>query len=148
MTLTNNDAGFFYNGWVNLKVDSNSRCIFTKGLGDLYLPVRHGEGKFVTANDEALERLRSNGQVVMRYVDSRGNVATKFPENPNGSVDGIAGICDKTGRIFGTMPHFEAFSHMTNHPQYGRLKRIRGADVDYMEPDGIKLFRNAVAYFS
>ncbi len=147
VTLTNNDAGFFYDGWVRLKTDPNSRCVFTKGLNDLYLPVRHGEGKFVTANDEVLERLRANGQIVIRYVDSRGNVASKFPENPNGSIDGIAGVCDRTGRIFGTMPHFEAFNRMTNHPQYSRLKRNLGAAVDELEPDGIKLFRNMVAYF-
>ncbi len=46
------------------------------------------------------------------------------------------------------MPHFEAFNHMTNHPQYGRLKRVLGPHVNELEPDGIKLFRNAVAYFS
>ncbi|MBI2085429.1 MAG: phosphoribosylformylglycinamidine synthase subunit PurQ [Candidatus Aenigmarchaeota archaeon] len=148
VTLTNNDAGFFYNGWVHLKVDPNSKCVFTRGLDNLYLPVRHGEGKFVGANDEAIERLRRNGQVVMRYVDDRGNVATRFPDNPNGSIDGIAGICDKTGRIFGTMPHFEAFNHMTNHPQYTRLKRHFGRAADELEPDGIKLFRNMVGYFS
>ncbi len=148
VTLTYNDSGFFYDGWVRLRVDPNSRDVATKGLNDLYLPVRHGEGKFVADSPKTLQRLRSNGQVAMRYVDSRGNVATQFPENPNGSVDGIAGICDKTGRIFGTMPHFEAFNRMTNHPQYPRLKRRFGKATDELEPDGIKLFRNMVAYFA
>lgn len=148
VTLTNNDSGFFYDGWIHLNVNPNSRCVFTKGLDDLYLPVRHGEGKFVTANPEALQKLHANGQVVVQYVDKKRNVATQFPENPNGSVDGIAGICDKTGRIFGTMPHFEAFNRMTNHPHYTRMRRMMGALVEDLEPDGIKLFRNAVAYFS
>ncbi|MBI3413436.1 MAG: phosphoribosylformylglycinamidine synthase subunit PurQ [Candidatus Aenigmarchaeota archaeon] len=147
-TLTSNDAGFFYDNWVRLKVNPNSRCVFTKGLDGLYLPVRHGEGKFVTASPEALQRLHANGQVVMQYVNRHGDVAAQFPENPNGSVDAIAGICDKTGRIFGTMPHFEAFNHMTNHPHYTRMKREMGAGVDDMEPDGIKLFKNMVAYFA
>ncbi|MBI4177329.1 MAG: phosphoribosylformylglycinamidine synthase subunit PurQ [Candidatus Aenigmarchaeota archaeon] len=146
-TLTYNDSGFFYDGWVRLRVNPDSRCVFTKDLDGLYLPVRHGEGKFVTRDDEALQRLRANGQVAIQYVDRNGRVAAKFPDNPNGSVDAIAGICDTTGRIFGTMPHFEAYNHPTNNPQYTRLKRNLGELADGMEPDGIKLFRNAVAYF-
>lgn len=148
LTLTYNDAGFFYDGWVRLKADPDSRCVFTKGLGALYLPVRHGEGKFTTKDDPTLQRLHSNGQVAMQYVDAQGNTATKFPENSNGSVDAVAGVCDKTGRIFGTMPHFEAFNSITNHPHYTRMKREIGAGVDDVEPDGIKLFRNMVSYFS
>ncbi|MBP8980911.1 MAG: phosphoribosylformylglycinamidine synthase subunit PurQ [Syntrophobacterales bacterium] len=62
-----------------------------------------------------------------------------YPDNPNGSVDAIAGICNATGRIFGLMPHPEAFLHRVNHPRWTR------EDL----PDagqGLALFQNAVAF--
>ena len=65
-----------------------------------------------------LDRLTRNGQVVMQYVDRFGRPTQEFPANPNGSTDAIAGICDETGRVFGLMPHPEAFNHITNHPHY------------------------------
>jgi phosphoribosylformylglycinamidine (FGAM) synthase-like amidotransferase family enzyme len=46
--------------------------------------------------------------------------AGAFPHNPNGSLADIAGICDPTGRIFGLMPHPEAYNHVTNHPDWTR----------------------------
>jgi phosphoribosylformylglycinamidine synthase len=62
-----------------------------------------------------------------------------YPANPNGAVDDIAGICDPTGRIFGLMPHPEAYVDRTNHPQWTRR------DLPD-EGEGLKIFRNAVAY--
>ena len=62
------------------------------------LPVRHGEGKLVAASEAVLDQLESRRLVALRYID-----------NPNGSVRDAAGICDPTGRIFGLMPHPEAF---------------------------------------
>ena len=79
------------------------------------------------------------------YTPARG----RFPYNPNGSLDDIAGICDESGRIFGLMPHPEAFHHLTNHPDWTRgLDRLRrsGQTPNAMEGHGIKLFRNAVRF--
>ena len=78
-----------------------------------------------------------------------GEATMTFPQNPNGSVNAIAGICDPSGRIFGLMPHPEAFNHFTNHPNWTLKKEAllrAGKKLDNLEGDGIKLFRNAVEY--
>jgi len=72
----------------------------------------------------------------------------QYPWNPNGSVDSIAGICDETGRVFGLMPHPEAFNHITNHPHFAKISqehRRKGKPLPE-EGDGIKVWRNAVEY--
>jgi phosphoribosylformylglycinamidine synthase len=136
-TLTFNDSGRFEDRWVYLEANSKSRCIFTKGIDTLYLPVRHGEGKFITSN-VFLQKLNKNNQVALRYVDEKGNLG-EYPWNPNGSLENIAGICDETGRIFGLMPHPEAYLHRTNHPRWTREKLSE-------EGMGVKVFRNAVDF--
>jgi len=137
VTLTFNDSGKFEDRWVYLKANPKSKCIFTKNINVIYLPVRHGEGKFVTTQ-ENLQRIKRNNHIVFQYVDDKGNLA-KYPWNPNGSLNNIAGICDKTGRIFGLMPHPEAFLYKTNHPRWTREK----LDEEGM---GVKMFRNAVEF--
>ena len=149
VALIGNDCGNFRDQWVHLKVETNSPCVFTRGLENLELPVRHGEGKFY-AEESVIKNLEENNQVVVRYGDSEGKTADgRFPENPNGSLKDIAGICDSTGRVFGIMPPPEAFNHWTNHPDWPRLKehyRRRGEPYP-REGYGIKIFRNAVEYF-
>jgi phosphoribosylformylglycinamidine synthase len=149
VALTYNDSGNFTDSWVNLSIPDNTPCVFTKGIKHIELPVRHGEGKFY-ASQENIERLLQNNQVVVQYADSEGLPAKgKWPENPNGSLNDIAGICDPTGRIFGLMPHPEAFHHFTNHPNWTMKKEVlirEGKSIDNQEGDGIQIFRNAVDY--
>ncbi|MBN1276549.1 MAG: phosphoribosylformylglycinamidine synthase subunit PurQ [Deltaproteobacteria bacterium] len=149
VALTHNDSGNFIDAWVNLKVNPGSPCVFTRGISSIELPVRHGEGKFY-AQEEDIDTLIKNNQVVMQYADNQGKEARgKWPLNPNGSLCDIAGICDPTGRIFGLMPHPEAFNHYTNHPDWTFEKeRIfrQGKHITNEEGDGIKIFRNAVEY--
>ena len=149
VALIGNDCGSFRDQWVNLQVQESSPCVFTREMEDFELPVRHGEGKFY-ADELVINRLLEEKQVVLRYADSAGNPADgRFPENPNGSLQDIAGICDPTGRVFGLMPHPEAFNHWTNHPDWTRLKehyRRRG-EAYPQEGYGIQIFRNAVEYF-
>lgn len=140
VTLTFNDSGRFEDRWVHLLGNKNSKCVFTKGVGNIYLPVRHGEGKFVAKNQQALARLKKNNQIVFQYVDKDGGLAG-YPHNPNGSIDNIAAICDETGRVFGMMPHPEAFQHRTNHPSWTRVELPE-------EGAGVAIFRNAVEYVS
>jgi phosphoribosylformylglycinamidine synthase I len=139
-TLTFNDSGRFEDRWVYLKVNGDSPCIFTKGLTGLYLPVRHGEGKFLTKDEETRQRLHHSGAIALKYshADYRG-ATMDYPANPNGSVDAIAGICNETGRIFGLMPHPEAYLHYTNHPRWTREKLPE-------EGMGLAIFRNAVTF--
>ena len=87
----------------------------------IYIPVAHAEGKFVPRDKETLKSLKENQQIVFQYCTSDGSEAL-YPENPNGSVDHIAGICDVTGRVLGLMPHPERHFHFTQHPFWTRLE--------------------------
>jgi phosphoribosylformylglycinamidine synthase subunit PurQ / glutaminase len=150
VALTFNDCGNFRDQWVTLRVNPSSPCVFTRGLDLAELPVRHGEGKFFAA-PATLTDLRQNNQVALQYVLPDGRPAQgRFPFNPNGSVDDIAGICDATGRIFGLMPHPEAYNHPTNHPDWTRRKefaRQRDAGWQTEIPVGIRMLQNGVDYF-
>lgn len=137
VTLTVNDAGRFEDRWVHLRSEG-SKCVFIRGIDRLELPVRHAEGKFVPRDDQLLEGLKSNGQVVLRYTHPRGG-PMGYPWNPNGSIDDIAAICDPSGRIFGVMPHPEAFLYRYNHPRWTREELPP-------EGQGLSIFKNAVDY--
>lgn len=140
VTLTHNDSGRFEDRWVYLKINRESPCVFTRGLEQLYLPVRHGEGKIVVKNAAVLAEIKRRNLVVARYSDSNGHAPCgDYPLNPNGSEDAIAGLCDATGRVFGMMPHAEAYLHYTNHPRWTREKIPA-------EGQGVAIFRNAVSY--
>jgi len=137
VTITYNDSGKFEDRWVHL-APQTSRCVFIEPERQIYLPVAHGEGKVAAKDEQALDRLRSGDHVAFRYVDAHGKEAP-YPINPNGSTDSIAALTDSTGRVLGLMPHPERFVRRTQHPHWSRL----GEDLD---PDGIKIFRNAVRY--
>ncbi|MBU0480663.1 MAG: phosphoribosylformylglycinamidine synthase subunit PurQ [Proteobacteria bacterium] len=140
VSLSYNDSSRFEDRWVTLKVDPDSPCVFTRGLDALYFPIRHGEGKFVTLNDKVMQSVLDNKLVALRYADPEtGKPTMDYPLNPNGSPDAIAGICDPSGRLFGLMPHPEAFLHRTNHPRWTR------EDLPE-EGQGVALFRNGVNY--
>jgi phosphoribosylformylglycinamidine synthase len=109
-------------------------------LDRLYFPVRHGEGKFVTMDEAVMQRLQNEKLVALRFADPENGEATMtYPANPNGSPDGIAGICDSSGRLFGLMPHPEAFLHRTNHPRWTR------EDLPE-EGQGLAIFRNGIDF--
>ncbi len=139
VTLTFNDSGRFEDRWIHLKVNPRSPCVFTRGIEKLYLPVRHGEGKFVPASEEIRRKLWENDQVVVQYCDSEGRTDCPYPLNPNGSIDSIAGVCDPSGRIFGLMPHPEAHLFRTQHPHWTRENLPE-------EGQGVQVFRNAVEF--
>jgi phosphoribosylformylglycinamidine synthase len=149
IALTYNESGNFVDTWVRLKIKEDTVCVFTKGISSIELPVRHGEGKFY-AEKGIIDRLIKKNQVVIQYADKEGNPAQgRWPFDPNGSLYDIAGICDSTGRIFGLMPHPEAYNHFTNHPDWA-LKREElarmGKTIEKEEGEGIAIFRNAVRY--
>lgn len=136
--LTTNDSGHFEARWVKLEVFYDSPCVFTADLtGDvLHLPVAHGEGKFV-ARGAVLKELHEKRLAPLRYHD-QGHPATRYPQNPNGSLQAIAGVCDPTGRIFGLMPHPERFVEETQAENWRRF--------DYGKPHGLAIFENAVEF--
>ena len=138
ITLTNNDSDKFEDRWVHLAACSK-KCVFLQAPERMYLPVAHAEGKFAASDPAVLEALKKADQVAFRYVSPDGSEPS-YPDNPNGSMDHIAGITDPTGRILGLMPHPERNVHRTHHPQWTRLPADR-------RPDGLAVFANAIAYF-
>lgn len=149
-TLSWNTCGQYEDRWVNL-ASGNSQCVFLNGIEEMYLPIAHAEGRFSVRDQLAYEHLLDSGQLVLRYSlppveqgngsnAKSGEVKVPFPYNPNGSIGNVAGICDVSGRVFGLMPHPERFIDRTHHPRWTRLP----ADISV---DGMKIFKNAVAYF-
>jgi len=138
-TLTYNDGGRFVDRWCRLTVDDESPCVYTEGLDSLYLPVRHGEGKFVTVDEQTLAQLEKLHLNVLKYADANLQPTMNYPDNPNGSVAAIAGICDPSGRLFGLMPHPEAYIHRTHHPRWTREELPE-------EGMGLWLYKNAVRF--
>ncbi len=140
VTLSHNDSGRYEDRWVTLKVNPESPCVFTRGMTEAYLPVRHGEGKFYPKSDEVLREIKENNLHVMVYSHPETGEPTEvYPFNPNGSIDAVAALTDETGRVFGMMPHPEAFLHRTNHPRWTR-------EALPEEGEGVVFFRNAVRY--
>lgn len=139
-TLAPNDRPGYRDAWVTLGFDAKSPCVWTRGLDRMELPSRHGEGKFL-ADDAVRSRLESGGQIVCRYLGPDGAPTQEWPFNPNGSPDAVAGICDPSGRLFGLMPHPDAYLYPFHHPQWTRRKLSGPLPA---EGDGMKIFRNGV----
>ncbi|MEX0641553.1 MAG: phosphoribosylformylglycinamidine synthase I [Pirellulales bacterium] len=138
-TLTWNESGKFEDRWVHLKAAAG-QCVFLRGVERMYLPVAHAEGRFVGRSPEALAALDRAGQLVLRYASCSGSNFPSYPENPNGSILAIAGVCDASGRVFGLMPHPERHIDRTQHP---RWTRGEGGPTG----EGLRVFENAVEYF-
>lgn len=136
-TLTRNGSNRFECRWVWLQPDPESPCVFTRELeARIYCPVAHGEGRFVTG-DRGLDRLRARRQIALTYARPSGGPAD-YPDNPNGSLAGIAGVCNDRGTILGLMPHPENHIVPEQHP---RWTREQGAT-------GLPLFEQGIRYAS
>jgi phosphoribosylformylglycinamidine synthase len=143
VTLTLNDSGRYEDRWVHLAVDSH-RCVMLRGIDAMYLPVAHAEGKFVVRDQAILDQLRNNHQIALAYrapPHTPVSDSVPYPANPNGSIGNVAGLCDETGRVLGLMPHPERYVHRTQHPRWTREELPE-------EGEGLRLFRNAVGFFS
>lgn len=139
-TIAPNDRLGYWDTWIRLAADPASPCVWTRGLGQIELPTRHGEGKFLAADEQVTARLEAGRQIALRYVDAEGRATETWPDNPNGSPGGVAGVCDPTGRLFGLMPHPDAFIYPFQHPQWFR----RGEGERPAEGAGLAIFRNGV----
>jgi len=152
VTLTWNSNGRYTDRWVRLKVAS-SNSAFLRDIDEFDVPIAHAEGRIAVRQPQLLEQLRQHNQIALCYWSARAAqlAATSGdptriellpePENPNGSLANIAGLCDETGKVLGLMPHPERFLFATQHPHWTR-KGLRG------EGDGIRIFRNAVTWFA
>jgi len=140
-TLAPNDRLGYWDCWVRVAADAESPCVWTRGVETLELPSRHGEGKFLTADAADFERLEQERQIVLRYVDADDQPTQDWPANPNGSPGAVAGVCDPSGRLFGLMPHPDAFIYPFQHPLWSRRRLTDDAGV---EGGGLVIFRNGV----
>lgn len=135
-TLTFNASGRFECRWITLKPQSRT-CIWTQGLDDaIDCPVAHGEGKFMLADCSRLGALRANDQIALTFARADGSPADGgYPDNPNGSIGDIAGVCNPQGNVLGLMPHPEDHVFAYQHPRW-----TRGASGRL----GLRLFENGV----
>lgn len=134
--------------WVNMKVKSK-KCVWTKGIDTLFVPIAHGEGNFYMPEAD-LKELQKKDQIVFSYIKEDGSPANgEYPYNPNGAILDIAGICDESGRVLGLMPHAERHMFFHNRPDFTLLKEkyLREDKALPEEGEGGQLFKNAVDYF-
>ncbi|MFT4540285.1 MAG: phosphoribosylformylglycinamidine synthase I [Planctomycetota bacterium] len=118
IALYSNASNHYECRWVELQSHA-CRCPWLIDGEVMPTPVAHAEGRFVTRDAAALERLREAGQIALTYRTPE--TGTDYPANPNGSTEHIAGICDPTGRVLGLMPHPERNLTPWNNPDWSRL---------------------------
>ncbi len=116
--MKRNDNLHFVSKFQYIKVLSNDNKFLSRlQKGDiLNIPIAHAEGNYFVDSD-TLTKMYDNGQMILQYCNAEG-----YYDNPNGSVDAIAGICNASKNVFGLMPHPER-----------ACERILGSD------DGIKM---------
>jgi phosphoribosylformylglycinamidine (FGAM) synthase-like amidotransferase family enzyme len=138
VSVVGNERLGYRNAWVRMRCDSESPCVWTRGLDWLESPSRHGEGKLVFG-EGVREQLEAEHRIPVRYVDEQGSASESWPSNPNGSPGGVAGLCDRSGRVFGLMPHPEAFLYRENHPRW-----LVGAGGSPRHGQGLSVFANGL----
>ena len=101
--MTRNENLHFISKFHHLKVINNeNKFLQNLNVGDIInIPIAHAEGNY-KVDENTLKEMYNNGEVILKYCDKDGNEL-----NPNGSVDSIAGICNKNKNVFGLMPHPE-----------------------------------------
>ena len=127
--LLHNTSNKFICKNVFLKIDNTNTLVtnsYEKNV--IKVPIAHGEGRFF-ADENTMKDLKQNDQIIFKYCDSNGEVLES--SNPNGSLENIAGICNKEKNIFGMMPHPE-----------------RAADVLLSNTDGVALFKSIMNYIN
>jgi phosphoribosylformylglycinamidine synthase len=132
VTLTHNLSDHYECRWVTLRAP-NSRCAFVPEGLELHVPAAHGEGYLQPKDDDFGRLLDAEGFTAFVYVDDHGVRTTRYPENPNGSPDGRAGLTDVTGRVLGLMPHPDRAYLPFHGPEWRRT----GLPAS---PDGMAIF--------
>jgi phosphoribosylformylglycinamidine synthase I len=122
--LLRNESVKFNCNNVHIKAQTTQSLITSQVDQDkaLKIPIAHGEGRFY-CDEATLAELKANDQILFRYCDENGNITIE--SNPNGSLENIAGICNKTRNVFGMMPHPE-----------------RAIDAELYNTDGRALFES------
>lgn len=118
VTLAQNQSGHFECRWVRIKTEK-SLCKFLPAGIIAEVAVNHGEGNFF-APRTIINNIENQNLITFRYIDSNNKPTINYPQNPNGSINSIAGICDPSGMILGLMPHPEKNVEKTQHPNWRR----------------------------
>jgi len=117
---------------------------FLQNISQIYLPVRHGEGKLIIKNEGLKVEIIHRNLNCLSYCNDEGLITSDYPLNPNGSELNCAALTNSTGQIFGMMPHPEAYLSIYNNPQWTKLKR---EDPEISEEgEGLKIFQNIVGH--
>ena len=127
--LLHNTSNKFICKNIFLKVNQSNTLVtnsYEKNV--IKIPIAHGEGRFF-ADENTMNSLKKNDQIIFKYCNSNGEVSEA--SNPNGSLENIAGICNKEKNIFGMMPHPE-----------------RAADMLLSNTDGVALFKSIMNYIN
>jgi phosphoribosylformylglycinamidine synthase len=121
-------------------VSTTVPSIFFKSMRGSRLPVAvaHGEGRAQFASIEQFKKFKQENLAVVSYVDNYGKVTEKYPHNPNGSPEGIAGIRTPNGRVLAMMPHPERVVIKEANSWYPKDQFAK-----YDEGPWMKIFRNA-----
>jgi len=147
--LESNTSNRYMCRWVYIKTQE-TECVFTKGVDVTHLPIAHGEGRF-HCDKKTLDKLKKNNQIVFTYCTDEGKPAEGvWPVNPNGAMEDIAGICDKSGKIMGLMPHPERAIRTESEPEFHLKKEMvkrAGKEMPDYIGSNFKIFKNAVDYF-
>lgn len=150
IAVTYNKSNHYQCRWVDLKTNTESNSPWLRNIESLHIPVAHGEGRFIMSN-EVLQTLKNNNQIATQYVTPQNEAANgKFPHNPNGSIEDIAGITDQNGKVLALMPHPERgmFTWQRNDYDYLKDQAQRTGQKMNETSDGMALFQNAVNHFS
>ncbi|KAG5879806.1 hypothetical protein JTB14_013452 [Gonioctena quinquepunctata] len=106
--LEHNQSERFECRWSTVKIEKSKAIMLKDMEGSSFgVWVAHGEGRFTFSSDRVYEQLQKDNLVALRYVDDEGSATEVYPMNPNGSVEGLAGVCSADGRHLAMMPHPE-----------------------------------------
>ena len=123
--------------------------IWTHGIVKLWCPVSHGEGN-LSCSAETLQKIRKHKQIAFTYCrDDLSPAGGEYPFNPNGSMEDIAGLTSKDGKVLGMMPHPERameFTGLYDWPLQKEQMRRSGERIPE-ESLNMAIFRNIVRYF-
>ncbi len=148
VAVTHNLTARYQCRWIDVSVQDTSSP-WLNGLKTLHIPVAHGEGRFMMA-EETLKTLNARKQIALRFTKPDGGPALgEFPYNPNGAVEDIAAITDPTGRVLAIMPHPERGMFTWQRDDYAALKDKAQREGKTLpeKADGLYLFENAAQYF-
>jgi len=149
VAVTHNLTAQYQCRWIDIEVNAANNSPWLQGVERLHIPVAHGEGRFMMA-EETLKKLQDTNQIAASYIKADGTPANgEFPHNPNGSIADIAAMTDTSGRILTIMPHPERGMFTWQRDDYAELKDTAAREGKQLPEtaDGIQLFQNAAEYF-